>query len=107
MDGEEAGFRFLFDDEEQGLTLTVGPFHQKRNIHLEETIAQSVLGQFLSDVGDLHVGWQAGSLDGGEESQRLTGVIDDQILEVLIVRCGHEMSSEAGAFMQFRREEGR
>ena len=30
-----------------------------------------------------------------------------QILEVLIVGCGHEMSSEAGAFMQSRREEGR
>ena len=106
MDGEEAGFRFLFDDEEQGLTLTVGPFHQKWNIHLEETIAQSVLGQLLSDVGDFHVGRQAGSLGGGKESQRLTGVIDDQILEVLIVGCGHEMSSEAGSFTQGRRGEG-
>ena len=76
---------FLLDDEQHRIAAAVGPMHQHRCVEFAEAVAEAFLELLLAQRHDLHVVPGLRRLFGGEEGQGVAGIVDDEVLEVLVV----------------------
>ena len=88
---EPALVGLLLQREHHRLAAAVGPLHQQRSVQSPEPASEVLLQLLLSnrEEGRLLVGFRR--LVEREERERLTRVLDDEVLEVLVVadRFGH------------------
>ena len=88
MDGEPARLRLLLEDEQQRLAPPVGPLHEQGHVELAEALAEPLLELLLANGQDPYPRIDTAGLGLGEEAHRLAGVVDDEVLEVLVVTHG-------------------
>ena len=86
--GEPVPVGLLLQREHDRLAAAVGPLHPHRGVERPEPAPQALLQQFLAHRVEsrLVVGFRR--LAGREELERLTRVLDDEVLEVLVVADG-------------------
>ena len=85
VNGKAAGLGFFLDDEQQPRALAVGPFEQQGHVQLAKAFAQAFLQQFLPHRGDAGLDQIGIHLLGGKEGQGLPGIVEDEVLEVLVM----------------------
>jgi hypothetical protein len=85
VDGEARGLGFLLDHEQHRFAAPVRPFDRERHVEAVVAPAELFLELLFAQRGDLGPGQVA---DSGEEFQRGGGVVEDEVLEVLVVVHG-------------------
>ena len=85
VDRELAVDRLLLHHEQDGLAAAVGPLDEQRRVELPEAVAQALLELLLPQRDDPQLVVGPRRLVGGEQRERVAGILDDQVLEVLVV----------------------
>jgi hypothetical protein len=86
VNGEPAGLGLLLEHEQDRLAPAVGPLHQKRDIQFPEALAEALLQLLLPHRRHPGLGIDRLRLGGGKQRNRLAGIVENQVLEVLVVR---------------------
>ena len=86
MHGKPCRFGLFFDHEQDRLTPAVRPLHEERDVEFAEALAKPFLQLLLAHRGDPGIGIDGLRLAGCEQRDRLARVIENEVLEVLVVR---------------------
>ncbi|MDE0690612.1 MAG: hypothetical protein OXI55_00020 [Gammaproteobacteria bacterium] len=75
----------LLDHEQHGLAPAVVPLDLQRHVELAEAVAEALLELLLAQRLDAHAVPRFRRLLGGEEGKGVAGIVEDEVLEVLVV----------------------
>ena len=88
MYGKASRIGFLFQHKQHRIAATVRPLYPQRHVQLPKALTQTLLELFLAQRGDGYRLIQAFGLMRRKKCLGVMGVIENQVLEILIVADG-------------------
>ncbi len=98
-------YALLFENEQQCFALFVRPLHQQRNVQLAEPLAEALLQLLLTNRGYARIFRQRLRLGRREKSQGLVWIIQNQVLEILVMKNGGVQTATKKEIVALRRLE--
>jgi hypothetical protein len=102
VDREPGRFRFLLDHKQDRLAPPVRPLHQQRNVQFPKALADPFLQLLLAHRSHPRLRIDRPRFHGRKERNGLTRVVENEILEVLVVRHARGPSFLGGIRKSYR-----